>query len=344
MTSELNTFDVVVIGGGAAGLSAALMLGRTRRSVAVVDAGQPRNSPASGVHGFITREGINPLDLVTAGRADVQLYGGIIVPGTVVDAVPTGDPLHRFRTTLDDGTVLHSRRLLLTTGLTDVLPDLPGLRERWGQEVLHCPFCHGWEVRDQHIGILGTSPMSVHQALLFRQWSSNITLFLNDTVEPTEEEWEHLAARGVTVVDGAVARVLNENDGGRLSGVELTGGHVVPLEALAVAPRFVANTGIFASLGLTPVQHPMGVGEHLAVDEMGATGVDGVWAAGNVANLMLQVLPAAASGSMAAMAINNHLMAEELQQDLVAYRASSSAASSSSATAGEERRIGAEVS
>ncbi|WP_299168228.1 NAD(P)/FAD-dependent oxidoreductase [uncultured Arthrobacter sp.] len=343
MTPELNSYDVVVIGGGAAGLSAALMLGRTRRSVAVVDAGHPRNSPASGVHGFLTREGMNPLDLITAGRADVQSYGGVIVPGTAVHAAPTDDPHFRFRTTLEDGTVLHSRRLLLTTGLTDVLPDIPGLRERWGKEVLHCPFCHGWEVRDQHIGILGTSAMSVHQALLFRQWSSNISLFLNDTVEPNEEEWEHLAARGVTVVDGAVERVLNQNDGGTLSGVELTGGRVTPLEALVVAPKFVANTGIFTGLGITPVQHPMGVGEHLAVDEMGATGVDGVWAAGNVANLMLQVLPSAASGSMAAMAINNHLMAEELQQDLAAHRASSAAASSSAA-ARRQSRIGAEVS
>lgn len=343
MTPELNSYDVVVIGGGAAGLSAALMLGRTRRSIAVVDAGHPRNSPANGVHGFLTREGMNPLDLITAGRADVQSYGGVIVPGTAVDAVPTDDPHFRFRTTLEDGTVLHSRRLLLTTGLTDVLPDIPGLRERWGKEVLHCPFCHGWEVRDQHIGILGTSAMSVHQALLFRQWSSNISLFLNDTVEPSEEEWEHLAARGVTVVDGTVAGVLNQNDGGTLSGVELTGGRVIPLEALVVAPRFVANTGIFSSLGLAPVQHPVGVGEHLAVDEMGATGVDGVWAAGNVANLMLQVLPSAASGSMAAMAINNHLMAEELQQDLATHRASSAAASSSTVDR-PQSRIEAEVS
>lgn len=337
MTPELNSFDVVVIGGGAAGLSAALMLGRTRRSVAVVDAGHPRNSPASGVHGFITREGMNPQDLVIAGRADVQSYGGVIITGTVVDAARTDDGHLRFRTTLDDGTVLFSRRLLLTTGLTDVLPDIPGIGERWGREVLHCPFCHGWEVRDQHIGILGTRAMSVHQALLFRQWSSNITLFLNDTVEPTEEEWEHLAARGIEVVDGAVTRIRNENDGGALSGLELASGRVVPLDALAVAPRFVANTGIFAGLGLNPVQHPAGVGEHLAVDEMGATDVDGVWAAGNVANLMLQVLPSAAAGSAAAVAINNHLMTEELQLDLETYRSSSAAAPAGS-------RIGAEVS
>lgn len=323
MTTLQNTFDVVVIGGGSAGLSAALMLGRTRRSVAVVDAGNPRNSPADGVHGFLTSEGMSPKDLVAKGRAEVESYGGVIIPGTAVDAAATDDPRYRFRTTLEDGTVLSSRRLLLTTGLTDRLPDISGLADHWGKDVLHCPFCHGWEVRDRNIGILGTNPMSAHQALLFRQWSNSITLFLNDTVEPTEEEWEHFAARGITVIDGAVIRVRNDDDG-KMAGVELADGRVVPVDALTVAPRFVANTGIFESLGLTPVEHPMGVGEHLAVDEMGATSVDGVWAAGNVANLMLQVLPAAAAGSTAAIAINNHLMAEELQADVAAYRSASS--------------------
>lgn len=335
MTNEPNTYDVVVIGGGAAGLSAALMLGRTRRSVAVVDAGNPRNAPADGVHGFFTREGTNPLELVSIGRTEVESYGGVVVPGTAVDAVRTDDARYRFRTTLDDGRVLLSRRMLLTTGLTDELPDIPGLRERWGKEVLHCPFCHGWEVRDRKIGVLGLGAMSVHQALLFRQWSRNITLFLNDRIEPTEEEWEQLAARGIAVVDGAVTRILN--DGGRLSGVERADGSVTPLEALTVTPRFVANTAIFAGLGLTPAQHPMGVGEHLTVDDLGATDVEGVWAAGNVANLMLQVLPAAASGSMAAVAINNSLMADELQHDLETYR-------SSSAPVSAQSRMEAEVS
>ncbi|WP_323960414.1 FAD-binding protein [Arthrobacter sp. JZ12] len=322
MTNEPNSYDVVVLGGGAAGLSAALMLGRTRRSVAVVDAGNPRNAPAYGVHGFLSREGMSPFELVSVGRTEVESYGGEIIQGTAVATARTNDPYYRFQTELDDGTVLRSRRLLLTTGLTDQLPDIPGLREQWGTGVLHCPFCHGWEVRDRHIGILGAGAKSVHQALLFRQWSNSITLFLNDATEPTDEELEQLAARGVNIVDGSVARVLSENDGDGLRGVELASGEVVPVEALVVAPRFVANTEIFAGLGLTPVQHPMGVGEHLAVDEMGATEVDGVWAAGNVANLMLQVLPAAASGTMAAIAINNSLMADELEQDLEAYRAS----------------------
>ncbi|NJC21437.1 thioredoxin reductase [Arthrobacter pigmenti] len=320
MIDSPNTFDVVVIGGGSAGLSAALMLGRTRRSVAVVDSGRPRNAPADGVHGFLTSEGMSPAELLKIGRTEVESYGGTIIPGTVTDAAHHNDPRYRFRTTLQDGSILRSRRLLLTTGLTDQLPNIPGLREHWGRDVIHCPFCHGWEVRDRAIGILATSPMALHQALLFRQWSSRITLFLNNTVEPGETEWEQFAARGITVVDGAVTNLQND-DGGRLAGVELADGRTVPIEALTVAPRFVANTGIFTGLGLVPVQHPMGVGEHFEVDEMGATKVDGVWAAGNVANLMLQVLPSAASGSTAAVAINNSLMAEELEADLTAYRA-----------------------
>ncbi|GAB3541470.1 NAD(P)/FAD-dependent oxidoreductase [Arthrobacter tecti] len=263
---------------------------------------------------------MDPVELLKIGRTEVESYGGTIIPGTVINAAHDDDPRYRFRTTLEDGTVLRSRRLLLTTGLTDQLPDIPGLREHWGRDVIHCPFCHGWEVRDRAIGILATSPMALHQALLFRQWSSRITLFLNNTIEPNETEWEQFAARGITVVDGAVTNLQNDDDG-RLAAVELADGRTVPIEALTVAPRFVANTGIFAGLGLAPVQHPMGVGEHLEVDEMGATKVDGVWAAGNVANLMLQVLPSAASGSTAAVAINNSLMAEELEADLAAYRA-----------------------
>lgn len=332
MTDQPNCYDVVVIGGGAAGLSAGLMLGRTRRSVAVVDAGNPRNAPAAGVHGFFSREGMNPLDLVRVGRTEVESYGGAIVHGTAVTITRTDNPRYRFQTVLENGTELLSRRLLLTTGLTDVLPEIRGLRDQWGRGVVHCPFCHGWEIRDRAIGVLGASPRSVHQALLFRQWSNRITLFLNNTVEPTEDEEEQLAARGVVVVDGAVSRVLADGNG-NLSGVQLTDDRIVPVTALAVAPRFVGNTSVFAGLGLTPVQHPMGVGEHLAVDEMGATDVEGVYAAGNVANLMLQVLPSAASGSTAAVAINNSLMAEELQEDLEAYRAANPAG-----------RIGAEAS
>ncbi len=309
--------DVLVIGGGAAGLSAAQMLGRSRRSVAVIDSGEPRNAPARGVHGFLSRDGINPRELLAIGRAEAEQYGVAIVPGRVV--ATSGNAAQGFEATLDDGTKLRGRLLLITTGLVDELPDIPGLRERWGKDVLHCPFCHGWEVQDQAIGIVGNGPWSVHQALLFRQWSSNITLFLNNRVAPSGLETEQLAARGVKVVGGAVESVRVEQD--RLRGIALAGGPEIAVDALVVGPRVHARLEAFAGLGLAPSERPSGAGTYLATDADGATSVQGVWAAGNVADLKAQVLASAATAAWTAVVINNHLMAQELAADVTAYRA-----------------------
>lgn len=311
-------YDVVIVGGGAAGLSAAQMLGRSRRSVAVVDSGDPRNAPAHGVHGFLSRDGISPAALLAAGRAEVESYGGVILRGEAIAA--TGDVQQGFEITLDDGRQLRGRRLLVATGLVDELPDIPGLRERWGKDVLHCPFCHGWEVQDKAIGILGNGPWSVHHGLLFRQWSSNITLFLNERTIPSEPELEQLAARGVKVVAGAVETLRVE--GGALRGVALAGGPEVALDALVVGARTSARVQAFRGLGLSPSPHPMGVGDYLVTDANGATAVPGVWAAGNVTDIKAQVLASAASAAWTAVAINNHLMAEEMERDLAAYRES----------------------
>src|SRR5215469_2244736 len=190
-------YDVVVIGGGAAGLTGALMLARSRRSVVVIDAGAPRNAPATGVHGLLGREGMSPAELLERGRAEVRGYGGHVVTGEVI-AVTTADG--GFEVALSDGRTVRARLLLVATGLTDELPDIPGLRDRWGRDVLHCPYCHGWEVRDQAIGVLATGPLSVQQALLFRQLSDDVTFF-SHTMLP--EEPEQLTARGIRIVDGA---------------------------------------------------------------------------------------------------------------------------------------------
>ena len=310
--------DVLIIGGGAAGLSAAQMLGRSRRSVVVVDSGEPRNAPAEGVHGFLSRDGIKPADLLDIGRDEAESYGAAVVRGRVLAA--RGDVDQGFEAALDDGSRLRGRRLLVTTGLVDELPGIPGLRERWGKDVLHCPFCHGWEVQDQAIGIIGNGPWSVHQALLFRQWSSNITLFLNSKVDPSDAEAEQLAARGIKVATGTVESVRVEED--RLRGVALAGGPEVAVEALVVGPRVQARLEAFAGLGLAPSEHPAGMGTYLETDADGATAVPGVWAAGNVTDLKAQVLASAAAAAWTAVMINNHLMAEEMAADLAAYRGS----------------------
>jgi thioredoxin reductase len=313
---DLGAYDVVVVGGGAAGLSGALMLGRARRSVLVVDAGEPRNAPASGVHGFLTRDGTNPSELLEAGRAEVRRYGARVLEGRVASASPVDGG---FAVGLEDSRRVGARRLLVATGLVDELPDVPGIRERWGRDVLHCPYCHGWEVRDQAIGVLASGPRSVHQALLFRQLSADVTFFSHTMPPPTDEQAEQLAARGIGVVDGEVASLEVVED--RLAGVRLGDGRLVSREALAVSPRMTARAGFLAALGLRPAEHPAGVGEYIPSDATGRTDVHGVWVAGNVTDLAAQVGAAASSGAAAAAQINADLVADDTERAVTAYRA-----------------------
>lgn len=306
-------YDVVVVGGGAAGLSGALALARACRSVLVVDSGRPRNAPAGHVHAYLTQEGVAPGQILATGRAEVSGYGGEVVTDTVEAAERLENG--RFRLVLAGGAAVEADRLLVTTGLVDELPQVPGLAGRWGQEVLHCPYCHGYEVRDQAVGVLSTGPMAVHQALMWRQWSDDVSLFLHTGPEPDEDAYEQLAARDIAVVDGRVASV--EVTDGRLSGVVLDSGKVVARQALVVAPRFTARAGFLAGLGLEVSDQEMGgvaVGTRIAADPAGATGVPGVWAAGNVADVSLQVIGAAAAGVRAGAAINADLIAKETRR------------------------------
>ena len=301
-----DEYDVVVLGGGAAGLNGALMLVRSRRSVLVIDAGTPRNAPADGVHGLLGHDGIPPAELVARGRAEVTGYGGHVVTAEVVSAERDGT---RFLLSLAGGRVVRARRLLVATGLLDELPDVPGLRERWGRDVVHCPYCHGWEVRDRAIGVLATGPRAAHQALLFSQLSDDVTLLSHTGPRPTEEELRQLAARGVRVVDGEVARVSVTDDA--IDGVALADGTVLPVQAVVVSSRMAARTAALEGLGLEAVEHPSGAGEHLPADSMGRTDVPGVWAAGNVTDLMAQVGASAAAGAAAGAQINYDLIVED---------------------------------
>ena len=316
MTEELgNEYDVVVVGGGAAGLNGALVLARSRRTVVVLDAGAPRNAPAAGVHGLLAREGMPPGELLERGRAEVRSYGGQVVDGEVATVARDGDGL---TVGLADGRTTRARRLLVTTGLVDELPDVPGLRERWGRDVLHCPYCHGWEVRDRAIGVLASGPMAVHQTLLFRQLSADVILFAHTQPAPAGEQAEQLAALGIPVVTGAVASLAV--DGDRLVGVRLADGTVVAREAVTVQSRMVARTGFLAGLGLDPVPHPSGMGEHLPADPTGRTAVRGVWVAGNVTDLSAQVGAAAAAGAMAGAQVNHDLVVEDTARAVAAGR------------------------
>ncbi|MDO3705763.1 bifunctional NAD(P)/FAD-dependent oxidoreductase/class I SAM-dependent methyltransferase [Micromonospora sp. C28SCA-DRY-2] len=313
-----DRYDVVVVGGGAAGLAGALALGRARRSVLVVDGGEPRNAPAAHMHNYLGRDGTAPGELLAAGRAEVTGYGGRIVAGQVVSAARDGA---EFTVTLDDGRTVRARRLLVATGLVDELPEVPGLAQRWGRDVLHCPYCHGWEVRDRRIGVLATGPFGVHQAQLWRQWSEHVLLVLHGAAAPGAEETEQLAARAIPVVEGPVAGL--EVTGDALTGVRLASGEVVELDALVVAPRFTARAGLLASLGLAPVEVEMGghvFGSQIPADANGATAVPGVWVAGNVADVRAQVITSAGAGLTAGAAINADLVAEDTRAAVAGYR------------------------
>jgi thioredoxin reductase len=308
-------FDVAVIGGGAAGLTAAVTLGRSRRSVVVIDSAAPRNAPSDGIHMFLTRDGMQPADFVRAGRAEVDHYGGRVLDGEVTSARQVGGG---FEVALAGGSTMTAARLLVTTGLVDELPDVPGVRELWGLDVHHCPYCHGYELRGRAVGVLSSGQLGLPRALMFRQLVTDLTLFVHDAPEPTPEEAEQLAARGIRVVSGLVDS-LRVSDG-RLAGANMSDGSFVALQSLAVGPRMVARSRVLTSLGLTSTQHPMGFGEFVAGDATGLTEIPGVWVAGNVTDLMAGVVGAAAAGMAAAAAINLDLIAEDTRKAVAAYR------------------------
>ncbi|MFF5842349.1 NAD(P)/FAD-dependent oxidoreductase [Streptomyces massasporeus] len=331
-------YAVVVIGGGAAGLSAALVLGRARHRTLVVDAGEPRNAPAAHMQGYLTRDGMPPTEFLALGRAEIARYGVELVRDRVVEVTraenlggvqgknftevqgrafteaqgedPTVEPGEGFTVVLAGGRTVQARRLVVATGLKDELPAVAGVAERFGRDVLHCPFCHGWEVRDQPFGVLASSPASVHQALMVSQWSKDVRFFLHTVAEEelSDEDRRRLAAAGVEVVPGEVAGLVVEDD--RLTGIRLADGTEHARSVLFLAPRAVPRTGLLEGLGAELHDTPFGA--YPVVDATGLTSVPGVWAAGNAIGFAEQVVHAASGGYRAASAIVGDLLMTDL--------------------------------
>lgn len=302
--------DVAVIGASAAGLAAALQLGRQRRTVVVVDSGEPRNAPATHMHSYLGHEGLAPSSLAAIGREEVRSYGGEVIAGRAVDVTRTVDG--RFRVELVGGHAVIARRVLAATGLVDELPTIEGLAEHWGGDVIHCPFCHGYEVRDRRVVQIVTHPMGLHVAELFRQLTARLTLVLHEGVDADHPDLALLRAAGVTVIDQRVARIVTGADG-RLAAVELAGGELIPADAVAVGTRFHVRADAFRSLGVEPVGHPSGLGDAVTTDAMGETSVRGLYAAGNVTDPRQQVLQAAAQGSQVGAMISASLARDDLE-------------------------------
>ena len=322
MTTSTTTaplHDAIIVGGGAAGLSGALMLARSRRDVLIIDAGEPRNAPSPAVHALLGHDGIAPAELMRRGREEVTGYGAAIVDDRAVSARRDGAD-GPFTITTASGAEHRGRRLLLTTGLIDELPAIDGLAEHWGHSVVHCPYCHGYEVRDQRIAVIATGPMAVHQALLFRQLSDDVTVFQHELAEIPAEGKALLEARGIPVVPGRISRILSTDR--TLSGLELEDGRTHPAQAVAVGTRMVARGDLLTDLGLELEEHPSGMGSQLPADPMtGQTAVPGIWAAGNLTSMPAQVGPASAAGAMAGAQINADLVMAEAQTALATQEA-----------------------
>lgn len=294
------TYDTVVVGGGPAGLSAATLLARARRRVVLIDAGHPRNAPADHVHGFLSRDGASPQELREEGIREALRYGGELLQDNAT-RIDDGFTVH-----LESGSVLDSRSVLVATGLRDELPDIPGVREHWGSGVLHCPYCHGYEVRDRPIAVIGGSnrPFTVHQASLIRQWSSDVVFFTNG-IKLTDDERIALDARSIGIVDVPVSRLVTED--GSVAGVELTDGSLVPRAVVFAGPTFVPNDALLTRIGCARLDSGW-----VATEPTGRTSVDGLWAAGNVSDSPAQLINSAAAGSRAAIDINHYLLALDI--------------------------------
>ena len=300
-----QTWDAVIIGGGAAGLSAAQMLGRARRRTLVIDAGEPRNRFAAHMHGILGHDGLDPRELLARGRAEAARYGVRIEVGTAVAVRDTGADLS---VRLEGGATLRTRAVVIASGIRDALPSVPGLAERWGREVLHCPYCHGYEVADGALGVLVASDRGIHQLELVRQWSADITAFTSN-VEPLDDDVRaRLVARGIRIVEAAVTDV--DPDGvDRPLAITTADGARHPLDALFVAPDPVPGLGFADALGLARTDAP---GSPLAVDAVGATSHPRVWAIGGAVAPAATVPVAMAGGCLAGGAVNAALVADDV--------------------------------
>ncbi|MCP8883274.1 NAD(P)/FAD-dependent oxidoreductase [Devosia sp. XJ19-1] len=293
--------DVIIVGGSFAGLTAAMQLGRARRKVSVLDTGLNRNRYAAHAHNILGHDGTPPGDLLARARAQVEHYPTVqLVQGKAIAIA--GEP-DNFAITTEDGASLEGRRVILAYGIVDHFPAIPGFAECWGKTVIHCPFCHGYEVAGQRWGLVYSSPMSLHGPVLYANWTDDITLFL-DGHEIIEQERSKLDKRGVKIIDAKLKSIRHDN--GQLHSVATEDGQQVELEALYAHPRNHPSADLHAQLGLDMTETPTGT--MIAVGDMQATSRPGIYAAGDLTTAMHSVTFASNSGSMAAMGVLQSMM------------------------------------
>ncbi|MFD1678021.1 NAD(P)/FAD-dependent oxidoreductase [Alicyclobacillus fodiniaquatilis] len=303
--SDVLTTDVIVIGGGPAGLSAALVLGRARRSVAVIDEGKPRNRVTHESHGFLTRDSISPNDFHQIAKEQILKYPSVSFESDVVSSVSGSD--EKFSVAMESGRIIYSRKILFATGMKDVLPDIKGLTEVYGRSAFVCPFCDGWELRDRHISVIGTNKMGLHLVKMVSGWTKHITFLTNGsqflaTEDLIDLERHHVetcqdSIKQIDSIEGMVQRIIFKSD------------TTIDCEGIFFVPKLVQATPIPASLGCKMTDdNPFST---ISTDPLGRTNVVGVYSAGDAATQSHQLIQAASSGAMAAAAIQLDLLDTE---------------------------------
>jgi thioredoxin reductase len=291
-------FDAIVVGGSFAGISAALQLARARRRIAVIDAGKRRNRFAATSHGFLGQDGRAPADIIADARTQLLAYPTVEwVDG---EAGAVAGEAGGFSVEMGSGETLEARRLILATGVTDELPDVPGLAERWGKSVFHCPYCHGYELNRGEVGVLAVSPMSMHHALMLPDWGRT-TFFLNAAFEPDDQQMAELRRRGVAVEPEPIERISGDR-----ADIELRDGRVVRLAGVFTATRTRPSSPLAEQLGCALEEGP--VGQFITTDAFKETTVSGVFASGDAARAMGSVAFAVADGAMSGAGTHQSLM------------------------------------
>lgn len=300
---QMAPFDVIVVGGSFAGLAAATQLARARRRVLVIDGREPRNRFAHCSHGFLTQDGKTPDEILSIAREQLAAYPTVVsMRGLAVDARALEDG--SFEVICSGDCRFTAARLILATGVRDILPEIDGLSDLWGTGVFHCPYCHGYEVGDRPLGVLNNGAGGFHQAMLLREWSDDIVIFTNGPAAFEAGHLEAFAARGIAIEETPVARLIA--DGDELAAVELTDGRRVPRGGLLIAPGNVPNSDLAARLGCEMSDTP--VGHVIKTDDSKETTVKGVYAAGDTARAFANVTFAVSDGVLAGVSAHRSLV------------------------------------
>lgn len=301
----MQPYDVVIIGGGPAGLSAALLLGRSRRRVLICDSGSPRNAPATASHNFLTRDGTPPLQLLQLAREQLQPYATVEFESIAVTEAHSEAEM--FAITLADGRNIATRKLLFATGLVDDLPPIPGIQDLWGKSIAQCPYCHGWEVRDTALAIIGNGPMLFEYARLISGWTHDLVICTNGPSNLTESQLKSLSANKIAVREEEIAEL--EGSDGQLEAIRFTNGERLSRHAIFMHVPQHQRSPLPQQLGCTINEKGL-----IQVDAMGATEIAGLYAVGDAAHPMQSIVVAAASGTIAAGRINHELAIANFDQ------------------------------